>query len=76
MQNRRADRTRRAPKPSSAAVEIGAAGARSAALLQSRALAQGAGYRREGPLSERMHLVAIGGRFVHGYADMLRRYAS
>jgi PadR family transcriptional regulator, regulatory protein AphA len=44
--------------------------------LQSRALAQGAGYPREGPLSERMHLVAIGGRFVHEYADMLKRYAS
>jgi PadR family transcriptional regulator AphA len=44
--------------------------------LQSRALAQGASYPREGPLAERMHLIATGGRFVHEYAEMLRRYAA
>jgi PadR family transcriptional regulator, regulatory protein AphA len=44
--------------------------------LQSRAIAQGSSYPREGPLSERMHLVALGGRFVHEYAAMLERYAA
>jgi DNA-binding PadR family transcriptional regulator len=33
--------------------------------VQSRAIAQAASYPREGPLSDRMHLVALGGRFVH-----------
>jgi len=43
--------------------------------LQGRALRQGAEYSSEGPLSDRLHLVATGGRFVHEYAAMLRRYA-
>jgi PadR family transcriptional regulator, regulatory protein AphA len=44
--------------------------------LQSRAIAQAASYPREGPLSDRMHLVALGGRFVHEYAAMLERYST
>jgi PadR family transcriptional regulator, regulatory protein AphA len=47
-----------------------------ASELQSRAIAQGASYPRHGPLSERLHLVALGGRFVHEYAAMLERYAA
>jgi PadR family transcriptional regulator, regulatory protein AphA len=47
-----------------------------ASQLQARALAQAASYPQEGPLSERMHLVALGGRFVHEYAAMLERYAA
>jgi PadR family transcriptional regulator, regulatory protein AphA len=48
---------------------------RQALELQARAVAQGAGYDREGPLRDRMHLVATGGRFVHDYSAMLLRYA-
>jgi DNA-binding PadR family transcriptional regulator len=44
--------------------------------LQARAMAQGASYPREGPLFDRMHLVALGGRFVHEYAAMLERYSA
>jgi PadR family transcriptional regulator, regulatory protein AphA len=44
--------------------------------LQSRAIAQAASYPREGPLSDRMHLIALGGRLVHEYAAMLERYAA
>jgi PadR family transcriptional regulator AphA len=48
---------------------------RQAQELQARAIAQAESYPREGPLAHRMHLVASGGRFVHEYADLLRRYA-
>jgi PadR family transcriptional regulator, regulatory protein AphA len=48
---------------------------RQALELQARAVAQGASYERDGPLHDRMHLIATGGRFVHEYATMLRRYA-
>jgi PadR family transcriptional regulator AphA len=47
-----------------------------AVALQVRALGQGAGYPREGPPGDRLHLVATGGRFVHEYAAMLQRYAA
>jgi DNA-binding PadR family transcriptional regulator len=43
--------------------------------LQARAIAQAQSYSRQSPLAERMHLVATGGRFVHEYAALLRRYA-
>jgi PadR family transcriptional regulator, regulatory protein AphA len=49
---------------------------RQADELQTRALAQGAGYQPEGELADRMHLVATGGRFVHEYAGMLGSYAA
>jgi DNA-binding PadR family transcriptional regulator len=46
-----------------------------ARALQATLVEQAAGYADGGPSPERLHVIALGGRFVHEYAATLERWA-
>jgi DNA-binding PadR family transcriptional regulator len=47
-----------------------------ARALQARLVEQAAGYADGGPSPRRLHVIALGGRFLHEYAETLERWAA